>query len=164
MHSCHLQIPYKKYILLTGIPSSCGSTGCLKGRDSGSCRYSASNVGIRAWRSSSGLNTETQNTKSQILYVLLQFYLSALKIWKEVQQWHTLLAWLRRWSGWRGSAVAGGLILFFSFCFNLWLLFLNFHSFCFYLRTLRWGFLYWQGRRLLLNRLHKKERSALGGK
>lgn len=41
----------------TGIPSNWGSTGWRKGRDSGSCRYSASRVGIRAWRSSSGLKT-----------------------------------------------------------------------------------------------------------
>lgn len=41
----------------TGIPSNWGSTGWRKGRDSGSCRYKASRVGIRAWRSSSGLKT-----------------------------------------------------------------------------------------------------------
>lgn len=44
--------------LQTGIPRSKGSTGCLKGRDSGSCLYRDSRVGIRAWRNSSGLNTE----------------------------------------------------------------------------------------------------------
>lgn len=41
----------------TGIPSNWGSTGWRKGRDSGSWRYKDSKVGMRAWRSSSGLKT-----------------------------------------------------------------------------------------------------------
>ena len=47
---------------LTGIPRSWGSTGCRKGKDSGSCRYRASRVDIRAWRNSSGLKTALENT------------------------------------------------------------------------------------------------------
>ena len=47
---------------LTGIPRSWGSTGCRKGKDSGSCRYRASRVDIRAWRNSSGLKTVLENT------------------------------------------------------------------------------------------------------
>lgn len=49
----------------TGIPSNWGSTGWRKGRDSGSCRYKASRVGIRAWRSSSGLKTGTGSQKNK---------------------------------------------------------------------------------------------------
>lgn len=50
-------------VQLTGMPRSMGSTGCLKGRDSGSCLYSDSSVGIRAWRSSSGLKTEKRKKR-----------------------------------------------------------------------------------------------------
>lgn len=52
-------------MLHTGIPKSIGSTGCLKGRDSGSCLYRLSRVGIRAWRNSSGLKTEKYTMESQ---------------------------------------------------------------------------------------------------
>jgi len=49
----------------TGIPSNWGSTGWRKGRDSGSWRYKDSKVGIRAWRSSSGLKTEKEERAKQ---------------------------------------------------------------------------------------------------
>lgn len=49
-------------VLLTGIPRSMGSTGCLKGSDSGSCLYRDSRVGISACRNSSGLKTIIRNT------------------------------------------------------------------------------------------------------
>lgn len=51
----------------TGIPSNWGSTGWRKGRDSGSCRYRASRVGIRAWRSSSGLKTGREVVSKQMI-------------------------------------------------------------------------------------------------
>ena len=50
---------------LTGIPRSWGSTGCRKGKDSGSCRYRASRVGIRAWRNSSGLKTAVRKHRKR---------------------------------------------------------------------------------------------------
>lgn len=54
---------------LTGIPRSWGSTGWRKGKDSGSCRYSASRVGIRAWRNSSGLKTVVgKHKKNNTIY------------------------------------------------------------------------------------------------
>lgn len=54
-------------MLLTGIPRSSGSTGCLKGSDSGSCLYRDSRVGIKAWRNSSGLKTEKLKQKSKAI-------------------------------------------------------------------------------------------------
>lgn len=48
---------------LTKQPSSFGSTGCLKGWDSGSCLYKFSRVGISASRNSSGRNTAHAHTK-----------------------------------------------------------------------------------------------------
>lgn len=48
---------------LTGIWRATGSTGCLKGRDSGSWRYNFSRVGINACRNSSGLKTESAQNR-----------------------------------------------------------------------------------------------------
>ena len=53
---------------LTGICKATGSTGCLNGRDSGSCLYNFSKVGIKACRNSSGLNTETQTQHLITIY------------------------------------------------------------------------------------------------
>ena len=50
---------------LTKQPSSFGSTGCLKGWDSGSCLYKFSRVGISASRNSSGRNTAHAQTKGK---------------------------------------------------------------------------------------------------
>lgn len=53
------------YVRLTGMPRSIGSTGCRKGRDSGSCLYRDSRVGINACRNSSGLKTEKREQETQ---------------------------------------------------------------------------------------------------
>ena len=52
---------------LTKQPSSFGSTGCLKGRDSGSCLYKFSKVGTSACRNSSGRKTMTQSQHAKII-------------------------------------------------------------------------------------------------
>ncbi len=47
------------------MPRSVGFTGCRKGRDSGSCLYRDSRVGINACRNSSGLKTGKRERKEQ---------------------------------------------------------------------------------------------------
>jgi len=64
----------------TGICRATGSTGCLNGRDSGSCLYSFSSVGISAWRNSSGLKTETTQTLFQVFHHIYVFQLVQIEI------------------------------------------------------------------------------------
>ncbi len=48
------------------MPRSVGFTGCRKGRDSGSCLYRDSRVGINACRNSSGLKTGKRERKRAV--------------------------------------------------------------------------------------------------
>lgn len=70
----------------TGIPSNWGSTGWRKGRDSGSCRYKASRVGISAWRSSSGLKTGWEGQEKAVRDERVTKWGGSCCVWQPLQE------------------------------------------------------------------------------
>lgn len=107
----------------TGMPRRVGSTGWRKGKDSGSWRYRASNVGISACLSSSGLKTVTNH------YVmwLIKFQIWLIMVSMFSEYCFTFLAWLGRLTGWCGA----GHFLLFQLSLYLWFLLLRLHRFLF---------------------------------